>query len=88
MKSIYQAGILLMMMTLISGILYPAVLTSIGQLIWPDKSNGSMVKKNNEIVGSALIAQQFKACKWTRSTYLFRGCPHTGKPCGERPRLG
>lgn len=64
MKLIYQAGILLLMMTVISGILYPALVTGIGQLIWAENSNGSLIKKGNGIIGSALLAQQFKQTKY------------------------
>lgn len=60
MKTIYQAGILLVVMTIVSGIFYPSIVTGIGQLIWADKSNGSLIKKGDEIVGSTLIAQQFR----------------------------
>lgn len=60
MKSIYQAGVLLVVMTVLSGVVYPGIVTGIGQLLWADKSNGSLIKNGDEIVGSTLIAQEFK----------------------------
>jgi K+-transporting ATPase ATPase C chain len=60
MKMLFQSGIFLLVMSLISGVLYPAIVSSIGQLLWPEKCNGSLIKKNDQIIGSALIAQEFK----------------------------
>jgi len=59
MKILYQAFMLLIITTVISGILYPSIVTGIGQLAWRDKSNGSLIKKGDEIIGSELIAQPF-----------------------------
>lgn len=64
MKSIYQAGMLLVVITIIAGIFYPALVTGIGQLLWSEKSNGSLIQRNNEVIGSLLIAQSFKDPKY------------------------
>ena len=45
--------------TVLTGIIYPLFVTGIAQLIFPGKANGSMILKDNKIIGSELIGQQF-----------------------------
>src|SRR5262247_450058 len=45
--------------TVLTGLLYPAAITGISQLVFPDKANGSMVTVDGKVVGSSAIAQPF-----------------------------
>ncbi|MCJ1979918.1 potassium-transporting ATPase subunit KdpC [Pseudolactococcus carnosus] len=56
---------------IICGIGYPLLVTGLGQTLFPYQANGSQIKENGKVVGSALIGQAF-----TESTYL------KGRPSG------
>ena len=49
----------LLVLTVVLGILYPAVILGIGQLAMPSQANGSLERVNGEVVGSSLIGQSF-----------------------------
>jgi len=80
MKSVYQACIMLMILTIVSGIIYPAIITGIGQLFWPDLCNGSLIKRDQVIIGSELIAQKFTSPEyfWPRPS----ACDYNAVPSG------
>jgi potassium-transporting ATPase KdpC subunit len=50
---------LTLLFTILTGLLYPAVMTGVSELIFPKQANGSIVTVNGKVVGSTLIAQSF-----------------------------
>ncbi|MCI0612882.1 potassium-transporting ATPase subunit C, partial [bacterium] len=56
--------LLFLSLTLLTGILYPAFITAVAQLAFPSQANGSLIQKNNVVIGSQLIGQQFEDPKY------------------------
>src|SRR5713226_8296507 len=55
-----RAGFLMMaVMTVITGLVYPIVITAVAQVLFPDQANGSLIVVNGQVVGSRLIGQAF-----------------------------
>jgi len=62
----------LLVMTVLTGILYPMVITGIAQVTYPSRSNGSLILKDGKIIGSELIGQKFDSSIyfWSRPSAI------------------
>jgi len=62
----------LLVMTILTGILYPLLMTGLAQLTFPSKANGSMIIKDGKIIGSELIGQKFDSTIyfWSRPSAI------------------
>ena len=74
MKTLLRSLVLLMMMTVLTGILYPLLVTGVAQVAFPGAANGSLVERDGQVVGSELIGQSFEA------PGRFRGRPSATAP--------
>lgn len=59
LKQLRPALVLLVLLTIVTGGLYPALITGIAQLAFPEQANGSLVTKDGVVIGSRLIGQNF-----------------------------
>jgi len=59
-----NAAMLLLLMTVITGIAYPLLVTGLAQAVFPVQANGSLLAKDGKPIGSALIGQPFTASKY------------------------
>jgi len=69
-----NAFMLLLVMTVITGVLYPLAATGLAQLLFPQQANGSLIEKDGKPVGSTLIGQSFTDPKY------FWGRPSATSP--------
>jgi potassium-transporting ATPase KdpC subunit len=76
-KNLITAALITVVTTVIFGLAYPLAVTGLAQVIFPDKANGSLLKRDDgTVIGSALIGQPFS------SPGYFRPRPSAAGPAG------
>jgi K+-transporting ATPase ATPase C chain len=58
------AIVMMLLFTLLTGLAYPFAITGIAQVVFPAQANGSLITRNNVVIGSSLIGQNFAAPKY------------------------
>jgi len=58
-KELKPGFMMMVVMTVLTGLVYPAVVTGIAQAVFRDRANGSLIVSNGQVVGSRLIGQNF-----------------------------
>lgn len=59
-----NAVVMLLLMTVITGIAYPLAVTGLAQVLFPSQANGSLIEKDGKPIGSTLIGQSFTDPKY------------------------
>lgn len=63
-SSLRPALVLTLLFAALLGLAYPAAITGIGQALFPDQANGSLIRQNGVVIGSDLIGQRFAGSRY------------------------
>lgn len=64
MTHLRPALVVLALLTLLTGVAYPLLVTGIAQAAFPSQANGSLIKEGDKVIGSSLIGQEFEDAKY------------------------
>jgi potassium-transporting ATPase KdpC subunit len=80
-KYIRPAVVITLLLTVVTGLIYPGIVTGLAQLIFHDKANGSLVyASNGQVIGSELIGQYWTSPKYFHGRPSATNNPATGTP--------
>lgn len=85
MKTLGISLKILLVFTILTGIIYPLLITGIAQVAFPSKANGSLIMKDGKIIGSELIGQKFDSSIyfWSRPSAIdYNPIPSCGSNFG------
>ena len=87
-KQLRPAIVATLLLAIVTGLIYPLVVTAVAQVVFPSQANGSLIRKDGQVVGSALIGQPFDVPQyfWGRpsatSPYPYNAAVSSGSNLG------
>lgn len=84
LQQLRTACLMVVVLTLLTGLAYPLAMTALAQVMFPYQANGSLIERNGTIIGSELIGQSFVNAETGRTLPgYFRGRPSAAFTPGE-----
>lgn len=81
-KQMIPAFRAVLLLTVVTGLIYPGVITGLAQVLFHDKANGSMVTRDGQVVGSSLIGQNFTKPEYFHGRPSAAGSGYDGMASG------
>jgi potassium-transporting ATPase KdpC subunit len=88
LRELKPAFLMLVAFSVLTGLVYPFLVTALGQLLFPHQANGSLIERDGKAIGSTLIGQPFSGPKyfWSRpsatSPYPYNAAASSGSNQG------
>jgi K+-transporting ATPase ATPase C chain len=80
LKELRPALVLIVLFTVITGLIYPFVMTGIAQVVFPYQANGSLVVQDGKVIGSSVMGQNFASERYFQSRPSATSAPDPKDP--------